>query len=628
MIKKNDWIKRIEKSKKKLKEKHTTDAERSEDHYYNDESQKVKFPIYWSSVQVTRSALYSKPPIPEIRSRSNGNDMAKQISKILEEVITCEIDKRDFYADTKRAVLDYLLTDMGVMRIRYDVKTVPQTNEFGQPIIDENGQPMMVIGNQSTYVDHWPWKRFIYDCNAKDWDEVTWICYEHYMSTKEIEKKYKVKINTALDSEYEGDDKGKTIVYELWDKKKKKVYDLIAGKDKPLRVRDDPLKLKDFFDCPKPMISNMRTNKYIPQSDYVQIERQLRNIDMLEGSIDSITKVIKDAGFYDSSAEDLNKLVNAKDGELVPITGLMELLDGNPNFDKIIAKLPIMESAQVLAILQDQKEKQKEQLYEITGLSDIIRGSTKASETATAQQLKGQWANVRLLERQNTINGCWRSIMRLYAEIISEHYTPEQLSIMTGLEVTPEMKQIMSNDTVRAYSIDVETDSTIMADEAQEKQDRTEMVNNMINVMNSTINLPADVQKEMALTAVRGFKHARGLEDIINGMDGTQEQLQQLQQQLQETQMQAQQQIEQTQMQAQEQINQAGQQLQEAGAEVQRLNQIISEFNQQEEQRKNIEVQGEANKDDAQAAKAYAEAEQIQAETRTIGMPQIEVNLQ
>ena len=31
----------------------------------------------------------------------------------------------------------------------------------------------------------------------------------------------------------------------------------------------------------------------------------------------------------------------------------------------------------------------KQQIYDITGISDIIRGQTNASETATAQQLKG-----------------------------------------------------------------------------------------------------------------------------------------------------------------------------------------------------------------------------------------------
>jgi hypothetical protein len=43
-------------------------------------------------------------------------------------------------------------------------------------------------------------------------------------------------------------------------------------------------------------------------------------------------------------------------------------------------------------------------IYEVTGISDIIRGGgTKASETATAQQLKAQYGSMRLRRRQDDI---------------------------------------------------------------------------------------------------------------------------------------------------------------------------------------------------------------------------------
>ena len=47
-------------------------------------------------------------------------------------------------------------------------------------------------------------------------------------------------------------------------------------------------------------------------------------------------------------------------------------------------------------MLYQQREQIKAVIYELTGLSDIARGASKASETLGAQQLKSQWGSIRL----------------------------------------------------------------------------------------------------------------------------------------------------------------------------------------------------------------------------------------
>ena len=204
----------------------------------------------------------------------------------------------------------------------------------------------------------------------------------------------------------------------------------------------------------------------------------------------------------------------------------------------------------------------------------------------------------------------------MYGEIIAEHFTIERLQLITGMQVTPELKQRMSDDLLRCYAIDIETDSTIMADESQDRQDRMEMVNTMAGLLQTFIPavqqgvLQADIAKELLLTAVRGYKYSRGLEDMITNMDGTQEQFMQLQQQIQQVQQQAQQ----MQMDAQGQLQQAGQQIQQ-------LQNELGRYQQGEEQRENIKVQAEAEKDLAQANKWNADAQKLNAET--IGQQQL-----
>ena len=606
------WIQKIERAKKKLDGDFKTWAEKAEKHYYNDKDD-IDLPIYHSMVQVQRSALYAQPPIPEIRGRNSEviDPLSREISKVLEKVISYNIDQSDFHSDAKRAVLDFIVTDMGVCRVKIKTKNVAQKDEAGQPMMGEDEQPLMAVGSQSVFIDHWPWKRFVYDM-GKDWEECDWICYLHFFTPKELKDEYGVDGQKGA---FNNDEDGKCTVYEVWDKKKRQVIHLMSGKEKPLRVKKDPLRLKGFFDCHKPMIANMRSDKYIPLPEFKQICEQLDEINEIVRRRRAIRKSIKDVGFYDKSLKELAGLQSATDGKLLPVDGLRELLgtNGVSNFDAMIAKLPIIQQAQVAAILKDELADIKEQIYEITGLSDIVRGATKASETATAQQIKGQWASIRLQDKQSTINQWLKGILRIMAEIIAEHFLPEQIQMITGVEITPEMAQTMQSDVLRCYAIEIETDSTIQADEAQDKQDRMEMINTVVPLLQNLLpaasagQIPMDLVKSILVTSVKGYKYARGLEDMINSIGDNMSQLQQFQQQIQQMQQQG----EQMQMQMQQVQADAQAQVQQANQYAGQLQQELDKINMQEEQRKNIDVQAEVAKD-------YADTEKKKAETAKI----------
>ena len=623
------WAQRVKKTKDKLITLHEKYADRAVDHYFNDVKKqggrlKVNVPLFWSNVQVLRSSIYAKNPIPEIRRRNDSDDpTTKQLAEMLEKAISYQIDQSDFFGDVKRSILDYLICDKGVLRVNYDIKTGVARDELNQPMFGEDGEPLEEIVNQVVNVDHVPWNRFTYDI-GKDWAECDWVSYDHYMSVDEIKKEFGVDIDKAnIETNQDDRDKANKIhVLEIWDKKKRQIIEVATCREEPLRVTKDKLNLEHFYTCTKPMISNMRTDKFTAYPDFMMIEPQLNAINMIDGRITNLTKEIKNVGFYDKEFNELSKLTNAKDGTLVPVSDLMRKTEGLTNLSSVIVKIDNMPSANVVAILEDQKEKKKNEIYEITGLSDIIRGTTKASETATAQSIKSQYANVRLQDKINTVNGMLREVMRLFSEIISEHFEPEILKLMTGIEVTPEMQALMKGDLSRNFSVDVETDSTIAMDEQADKQLRNEMLQSVTGYLQAILPavqqqiMPADIAKELLLINVRGYKHAKNLEDMIQAMDGSQQALQQLQQQMQQMQGQSQQQMQQ----AQQQIQQLTQQLQQAQGQIQ-------QFNQQEEQRKNIEVQGEAQKDQAHANKLNAEAQKINLESQTIGLPQLQVGL-
>jgi hypothetical protein len=171
----------------------------------------------------------------------------------------------------------------------------------------------------------------------------------------------------------------------------------------------------------------------------------------------------------------------------------------------------------------------KAQIYEITGISDIVRGYSAPSETATAQQIKGQFAALRLQEQQNEVARFARDLIALTAEVIAEHFQPQTIALMSGLrEQAPEFQQafmpavqLLRDDAMRSFRIEIETDSTIAIDEQGDKQAATEFLTAMGNYMASSLPMAQQAPELLPMIAqgaiflARRFRAGRQLESSI-----------------------------------------------------------------------------------------------------------------
>ncbi|MCK0399321.1 hypothetical protein MVT46_24440, partial [Salmonella sp. L-S2906] len=87
-------------------------------------------------------------------------------------------------------------------------------------------------------------------------------------------------------------------------------------------------------------------------------------------------------------------------------------------------------------------------VYEITGLSDIMRGSTNPNETLGAQTLKSQYGSVRVRDRQEELVRIARDTVRIAAEIMAENFQKRtflemsQLDIKSNADVSKEVKPL------------------------------------------------------------------------------------------------------------------------------------------------------------------------------------------
>ena len=306
---------------------------------------------------------------------------------------------------------------------------------------------------------------------------------------------------------------------------------------------DDPLGLQGFFPCPKPLYATLTSESLIPLPDFTLYQDQAMELDLLANTIDILVKAVKIRGTYDASIPALGRLFDEdNNGGLVPVENWYQFAEKGG----LKGALDIMEVEPIASCLQycyTAMEQIKGQVYEITGISDIIRGQTSASETATAQQLKGQYASLRLKSYQDEIAKFATDLLRLKAQIICGKFAPETIAKMASADQFPEVdkqylepamqlllgERAMNPDAATpnplgTFRIDVAADSMVYLDEQEEKDNRMEFLTAAGQFWSQAVPIVQAMPETMPLMlsllkfGASGFKVARALEGEIDAM--------------------------------------------------------------------------------------------------------------
>jgi len=211
------------------------------------------------------------------------------------------------------------------------------------------------------------------------------------------------------------------------------------------------------------------------------------------------------------------------------------------------------------------------------GISDILRGASKAQETLGAQQLKANFGSLRMRNSQGDVARFASDIFKLKAQVICKFYPPELIVAMSGVMDTSDGQdpqllqaavQMLSNSTIRDFHIAVEADSLAQIDEQAEKQGAQEAIQAIGLFLREAIPMISQAPEtlpmasEMLLFLVRRFRAGRGLESAVErAMKALEQKAEMAKQQPpgpppEMLQMQADQQAEQMRMQAQAQTEQ------------------------------------------------------------------------
>jgi len=488
-------------------------------------SEAPSFNILHSNIETTVPALYNSTPIPDIRRRFGDADgVAKVAVDVIERGLSYSVDEYDFDGTMREATRDGELAGRGTARVRYE----PQMMQ---------GPDGPVIGSQTVTCEHVIWDKWGHG-PARSWEEVPWVYFEHDYTTDDL---LKIGVSQeridrlSLNDQHEEDksdsasgveNKGilKTCrVYEVWDKRRRAVL-FIADQDKNefLAVKPDPLKLKQFFPMPEALQPLRKRADITPICPYEVYKPLVEELDRVTKRIRSLVNQLRVRGLYDKRlAEDFERLRFCEDGQYEPANDASAFASGGGGLEKAIAHWPMQETIAALQQLYQQREQVKQTIYEVTGLSDVLRGATNPNETLGAQQLKAQVGSQRLSTRQGQVARFARDLFRLKAEIMCTHFTPENLQAMTQVEVNEEVIGLLRNQMMRSYRIDIESDSTIRADVARSQEQMTQFLQgtaqyaqSMASVLQMAPGATGAVVEIYAAFA-RHFKLGKSAEDAL-----------------------------------------------------------------------------------------------------------------
>jgi hypothetical protein len=484
------------------------------------------FNILHSNIETILPAIYNSTPIPDVRRRFGDDDKTgKEVADLIERALSFSVDSYDFDEGMKHDIKDMELTGRGLSRVRY-LPYLTENQEAPDEGVQESGKELNEsLTYEEVACEHVPWKHFRRG-PARIWADVPWIAFELFLTREELTKlspKDGPQIN--LDTTLEGaDDKrdGENVkdvfkrarVWEIWDKESRKVLFIAeAFKDRPIKTADDPLELMGFFPVPRPLYAIETSDTLVPVIPYEIYKDQAEELERVSRRIMALVESIKSKGIYDGSMEEIDQLSEADDNEMIPVKNVARYADGS-GIEKGISWWPIEPAVKALEQLVLHREAIKATIYEITGISDILRGNTDAQETATAQNIKQQWGSLRIQNKQVNIQRYARDLFRLKAEIIANKFQWQTITLMTGLDYPPqeqkqqaqqmvqqaqqqaqpgqpapqipdnikamlekpsqeEIEQLLRNDATRNFRVDVESDSTIRADMTRNQQNMT-----------------------------------------------------------------------------------------------------------------------------------------------------------
>ena len=609
----------------------------------------ARFNILWSNVQTITPAIFARLPRPDVSRRFRDNDpVARVASMMLERALDYEITHYgDYKSAMNQSVLDRLLGGRGTSWVRYEPHIAGEAGGMAEGMPEDGLQVTEDTDEAETEggiyredqerieyecapVDYVYWRDFGHTI-ARTWEEVTAVWRKVYMERPALVERFgeelgnKIPLDTKPETsktfnEKMGEGASEAVIYEIWDKTSGEVLWISKSLGKILDTRPDPLKLENFWPCPKPLYATLTTDKLEPIPDFVLYQDQAKQLDTLADRIDGFINALKVRGVYDASEPSLARLFSeGENNTLIPVKNYAAFSEkgGMMGAINLVDIAPIASALQMSYQAMDQV---KGQIYEIMGIADIQRGQTDPNETLGAQIIKSNNAAGRLKTMQHAVVDFATELLSIKAQIICNHFTDDTIVKISGaMQLSPQDQQLipqalalLRNESAKNFRVEVTSDSMIFQDEQQEKADRLEFLSAMSGFLSQAVPAAQATPEltpmlvEMLKFGVTAFKAGKGLEGMIDETaDKFREQAKMAEGQPkppspEQQKMEMQMQIEQAKMQAEAQKMQMQQQIEQAKIQGQiELEKAKQEYQAQENQLK-FQLEDQRNREQMQ----------------------------
>lgn len=512
---------------------------RGDDNEYNEQ----RYNILYSNTETLAPVVYSSAPVAEVRAENSKRTATRKGAGIIEDAINYYVEHSSFQDKARAAVGDFLLSGMGIIRPKY----IPffEEEDTGEEILEKK----VFEAIDYDYVD---WKDFLFP-ECATWDDVPWIAFKSYCDYDECAKLFGDEKASQLKYEPHGVESKKyptqaeakaaamkACVYEIWDKHfRERLFWSEGMANAPLEISDDPLELDGFWPVPRPLLSITTSGTLLPVPFYKMYQDQAIELDRINARIYHILDNMRRRGVYDAGNTELANMGNLGDNEFLPISNWTDFATKG-GLAGVMQVEDISSYANVLQVLIDARDKILNDIYQIIGISDIRRAQTDPRETLGAQKLKSRYGTIRISTYQRKVAEFMRDLLRLTGEIIVRQFDASTLAVVTSTPLKTTMKDVLDEqgkptgerevDEVGAQdllvdlrdkepmdiSINVQTDSTIIEDEEDNRNALREAISSLSEftqiapALAQGVGVPATAKIGMAI--IERFKLGRDVQ--------------------------------------------------------------------------------------------------------------------
>lgn len=384
------------------------------------------YDLFWASMEILKPAIYAHAPVPAVAPMfSDRRPLYNTTAELLERVVSTSFDRTNIDQTMLSLRDDLAFTNRGVPWVTYESD-------------DKKGQRACVEHIDRTDFLHEP---------ARSWADVGWVARRAWMTKTEMRKRFRkssgdaykeAKTEIRRDDKDNGgaDDSKKAGVWEVWHKRDNKVYWVAPDCPVMLDEGEPHLTLTDFFPCPRPAYGTLRRRSLVPVPDYIRYAAHLSKISTLTARIYLLLDKIKLKGLVPAGGDigdAIQQALRSEDDEIIIAVPGAALVAGSAT--GFVTWMPLADIATAIQGLIQARQQLFDDFYQLSGISDIMRGATEAEETLGAQQLKSQYGSVRVRDKIDELQRVARDVARIVAEIAADKFSQKTLLDMSMMDI-------------------------------------------------------------------------------------------------------------------------------------------------------------------------------------------------